>query len=403
MAPLPKIQPIRAVDIARRYIGAGVKVFPCRPAPEKSVNQSTGEVVEWSEKSPYTSRGLKDATLSARIVEIWFGERHPAALIGVPTGSALGAWVLDIDRHGEIDGHNWLAEMESAFGPLPDTARAVTANGGSHYFFQHVEGVRNRASIAPGVDTRGDGGYVIAPGSVMRDGRSYEWVVDFDGGMPQFAKAPDWLLELVVAKQTSVADAPQYRGVVSGSFSDQYVEKAVRSELSETAGVAMGAGRNSRLNEASFALGTFVGAGALGEQEARHMLQDVARSWGRDLQRSFKTIENGLKAGIMRPRPTPEPVSASNDNTRPVSTAHLVENARKKLDGTEKGNGQPDGEKRSRFDLTWFDDIEDTVAIQACRHSPLEGIPAHSDRWRHILPPSVGVPVHDGSNARRLR
>jgi hypothetical protein len=87
----------------------------------------------------------------------------------------------------------------------------------------------------------------------------------------------------------------------------------------------MGGGRNIRLNQAAFSLGTFVGANALSESEARALLQDVARGWGRDWVQCCKTIENGLKAGIMSPREIPEPSvfehTVTVDHSRMVAKA----------------------------------------------------------------------------------
>ncbi|WP_344359680.1 hypothetical protein, partial [Brachybacterium phenoliresistens] len=80
------------------------------------------------------------------------------------------------------------------------------------------------------------------------------------------------------------------------------------------------------LNDAAFALGTFVGAGALSESEARALLQDVARGWGRDWVRCAKTIENGLKAGMAQPRSIPESTVVTQDNTRLVDITRMIAN-----------------------------------------------------------------------------
>src|SRR5262249_26977777 len=74
-------------------------------------------------------------------------------LVGVPTGSIIGWDVLDVDR----DGLSWLEKQA-----LPKTRIHETRSGGRHLFFKHVDGVRNSAGrIAPHVDVRGDGGYII--------------------------------------------------------------------------------------------------------------------------------------------------------------------------------------------------------------------------------------------------
>jgi len=55
--------------------------------------------------------------------------------------------------------------------------------------------VRNSVSkLAPGIDVRGDGGYVLAPPSVHPSGRAYAWSVDCAGAI---ARAPDWLVEKI--------------------------------------------------------------------------------------------------------------------------------------------------------------------------------------------------------------
>ena len=51
-----------------------------------------------------------------------------------------------------------------------------TPSGGIHYYFRHVDGVRSSTGkIASNIDVRGDGGYVIAPESVLPDGRKYRY------------------------------------------------------------------------------------------------------------------------------------------------------------------------------------------------------------------------------------
>src|SRR5262249_1426744 len=72
-------------------------------------------------------------------------------LVGVPTGVAFS--VLDID----VDGLSWLASAA-----LPLTRTHATRSGGQHHLLSHREGLRcSKGQIAPGVDIRGEGGYII--------------------------------------------------------------------------------------------------------------------------------------------------------------------------------------------------------------------------------------------------
>jgi len=309
------------LDVALSYTARNWPVFPCRAADEEFVDED-GLIEILATKTPLTSNGFRGATLNERIVrELW--RRNPGAMIGVPTGAPIGAWVLDIDpKHG---GPDTLAALEAEHGALPATLTAETTSGGRHYFFKHKAGVRNRGALGAGIDVRGDGGYVIAAGSVPAVGQPYRWLVDMEP-----VDAPDWLLELVLPRSydsTTIYQAPS----VSATINDRYVERAVQSELDDLAMEPMG-NRNNRLNDAAFRMGTFVGAGALSESEARALLQDVARGWGRDFPRCCKTIDNGLKAGKMHPRQAPEAV---NDNTKLVDITRMLDNARAKVEGGE--------------------------------------------------------------------
>lgn len=304
------------LEIALSYVARGWPCFPCRDRDEATDNfdPETGEVEVLKVKTPITSNGFKAATRFKHIIERWWRD-NPTAMIGVPTGAQISAWVLDIDpRH---DGNDTLAALESEYGDLPVTLTATTASGGKHFYFRHMPGVRNRGNLGPGIDVRGDGGYVIAPGSATKAGGRYEWDNDL-----QPVDAPAWLLDLVVRREQPAATIQPGTAHTNSA----YVNAAVDRELSDLASTGMG-NRNNALNDSAFCLGTFVGAGALSEGEARALLQDVARGWGRDWSRCCKTIENGLDAGKRNPRDIPAP---EQDNTRLIDISRMIENGLRK-------------------------------------------------------------------------
>jgi hypothetical protein len=314
--------PLTPLELAQHYVGQGWPVFPCRSHAEENVDQATGEIVTLGEKTPLTPNGFKAATRFPRIIERWWSD-WPDAAVGLPTGEKTGFFALDIDnKPGGANGFDWLAEMEAEHGPLPDTARVTSPNGGLHIYYKYVVGTRNRGALGAGVDIRSEGGYVLAAGSTMANGRSYKWETD----TREIADAPAWLLDLLLPK--SAPAHTQYS--LSAATNNAYVDAAVDRELADLAGAPMGT-RNNALNDAAFSIGTIVGAGALGEAEARALLQDVARGWGRDWSRCCKTIENGLKAGIQNPRNIPEPDFPAQDNTRLVDITRMIQR------GLEKG------------------------------------------------------------------
>lgn len=160
---------------AKTYAAQGWHVFPLA---ERS-------------KLPACQHGFKDATTdAAQIDALWNGRDN--LNIGIATGALSGFFVLDID--GER-GAASLAELEAKHGKLPDTLTSTTGKG-RHYLFQYVPGIKSSASkIAPGIDTRSDGGYIVAPPSIHPNGAEYQFV----NPLEDIAAAPQWLIDLLTA------------------------------------------------------------------------------------------------------------------------------------------------------------------------------------------------------------
>lgn len=318
-------------DLALSYIANGVPVFPCRAADEATdtYDHDTGEEIILKAKTPLVSNGFKGASKNLRVTGILW-DRNPTAMVGIPTGEQLGAWVLDVDVHKDddgnvINGYETLSALEAQHGELPVTATARTAGGGEHRYFKYVPGVRNRGKLGRGLDVRGSGGYVIAPGSVTAEGKEYVWL-DYDGeGLPPLADAPAWLLELVLpaAPQATASTPYAYRG----GEHEAYVERAVQAELEALASAPPG-GRGFAVNASAFKLGTLVGAGVLSRSEAEAGLFDAAYANGvvaKDGESEIrKKIKRGLDSGTSSPRQLPEPSFA--DTTPAVDTDRLVAN-----------------------------------------------------------------------------
>jgi hypothetical protein len=122
-------------------------------------------------------------------------ERWPNDGFGIATGARSSLWVLDVDpRSGGVE---TLAALEQKNQPLPKTINVKTGSGGLHFYFRYPgPDYRNTAgALGAGLDTRGDGGYVVAPGSLHKSGRRYRWA---NGPVDtELAEAPAWLLKLV--------------------------------------------------------------------------------------------------------------------------------------------------------------------------------------------------------------
>lgn len=179
-----------ALDYARR----GWAVFPIRP----------------QSKEPLTEHGFKDATTNEATIRRWWA-RWPDANVGIATGSPSGIVVLDVDpRNGGDEG---LRDLEARYGPLPETATALTGGGGAHYYFALPQGMTVRTrKLAPGLDLKADGGYVVAPPSVHPSGRDYQWEVGRSPDDLPLTPLPGWLLEEAQPR----AALPAYEKLLAG-------------------------------------------------------------------------------------------------------------------------------------------------------------------------------------------
>jgi hypothetical protein len=136
--------------------------------------------------------GCLDATTDAQTIDQWFA-LYPDANIGIATGQRSGIVVIDVDEdHG---GWDTIENLIDRNGELPETWVAQTGGGGGHFYFQAPPiDIRNSAGLlGPGIDIRGQGGYVVAPPSTHLSGTRYRWV---DGNHPlgtELAPLPEWL------------------------------------------------------------------------------------------------------------------------------------------------------------------------------------------------------------------
>ena len=165
------------LSAALQYAAEGIPVFPCEPRGKRPLGR-------------LAPHGHKDATTDRATIESWWST-EPAANVGLPTGGTF--MVLDVDpRHG---GEDSFAELLTRWGwGTSTTWLARTQSGGEHYYFTTDPHVSSCAvGIAPGLDVRDRGGYVVAAPSVGEAG-SYRWVYGGPGSGVPLAAQPPWLV-----------------------------------------------------------------------------------------------------------------------------------------------------------------------------------------------------------------
>ena len=214
-------------------------------------------------------------------------------MIGMPTGAASGFVVLDVDKKNDVDGLASLAALGIDPWKLSSVVTA-TPSGGYHFWFKSPQdAVRNSAGkIASGVDVRGEGGYVIVPGSP-----GYQWY----SPSTDLNAAPYWpdVFANLLKSEASVLPPTALTFVQIGQ-GIPWASSALTSEC-QNVRAAMNGTRNSTLNTAAFNVGRKVGAGYLALEEAEKSLFKAAEDVGLVQEDGAaavrKTITSGINAG----------------------------------------------------------------------------------------------------------
>jgi hypothetical protein len=176
-----------------------------------------------------------------------------------------------------------------------------------------------RGSLPAGIDVKGDGGYVLAPGAVRNDGTFYDTVA----GWPDLVEAfiagtipelPDWLIGLIEApRHIEPLRGPSVEAMpISDYRARAWGLGALDGEAGKLAATGVG-GRNNALNSVAFTLAGKSVSGCLSEGEVFNALWAACVCNGylasrdpSDGPEAFKkTFRNAWNAGLRRPLPGP--------------------------------------------------------------------------------------------------
>lgn len=270
-------------EAALNYAKHGIRVFPCQP----------------NRKIPFGGgHGCKDATTDATSITEWW-DAHPDANVAIATGGGL--CVIDIDTKSGTDGWGALDALMTEHGELPGTRWAQTPSGGAHLYFKVSGGVRNSAGkLGPGLDVRGDGGYVLAPPSDI-DGKPYVWM----GRSPSAPLPPAWV-ELLISEPDAPVAVTVPVSLPRGKRARQaYLLAALESERDALRTAPEGT-RNHALNKYGFSLGQLVHLGLLADDivaSAEWAMSQWTWSHGRrNRHKDAGTLGRAIRDGMNHPR-----------------------------------------------------------------------------------------------------
>lgn len=178
---------------ALSYARKGLPVAPAHSVVDGKCSCNDASCGKQAGKHPRTAHGLTDATVDEKKIREWWG-KWPDANVLIRTGKVGDRYlvVMDVDpRHGGRESFDALR----ASNEIPDTWTVNTGGDGAHFFMWSKHPVKNSANVvAPGIDVRGVGGYVIAAPSTHASGKRYSWAKGASPDDMVLAEAPAWLV-----------------------------------------------------------------------------------------------------------------------------------------------------------------------------------------------------------------
>lgn len=172
------------LNYALNYAGMQLSIIPLKPQSKKSA-------VGW--KTYQTRRATPEE------IQDWW-ENNKQRNIAAVTGAISGIVVIDVDprKGGSIEK---LKELGLTDDDL-NTVTCCTGGNGLHIYYKHPGKYTPSAIISPGIDLKGDGGYVVLPPSRHPDGNLYQWVAGKAPGEAIIKPLPECILKyLEVGRQ----------------------------------------------------------------------------------------------------------------------------------------------------------------------------------------------------------
>jgi len=265
----PAVAPGNKLVWALVTLRHGYSVVPVEAGGKKPL-------VKWK---PYQKKHPTEQELKS-----WWSQ-WPDANLAVICGEISGVIVLDIDGP---EGEKYAKDRG-----LPESPTASTGKGRHVYLNHPGYKVGNFARKVPGLDLRGDGGYVVAPES-WHSGRSkhYRWLKD--PWATELADAPLWLLELLKEdkKEKPPINSSIQRDPIRAA---QYWQYALQNAANMIRQAPDGA-KHDTLIRASRLLGGYIAGGLGNENDAIVLLeQEIV---GKPNVQSFTSAQQDIRDGI---------------------------------------------------------------------------------------------------------
>lgn len=319
---------------ALTYINAGLSVIPCRAGDKRPhfkllPQDSTGRAT-WE---PY-----QEGIAGNETVRTWFENGANIAIVaGMVSG---GLMIFDFDYDAETIFPLWKRDI----GTIAQALVIVKSPKGYHAYGRFPAPLGNtvlaEGCINPGeddpakrifktlIETRGEGGYIIAPPSVYND-HTYT-VIQGDLNAIAFFDQETFNFLLAAAQAFNERPPVEYPKAATTIINHHqpssmrtlgYARAALNGECLTIEKTQKG-GRNKQLNRSSFRMGRFIGSGFISQSEVENALYYAAQQAGLTHKESINTMRSGIEDGITESITSPIVIPDNEEDTDPDDSGY---------------------------------------------------------------------------------
>lgn len=206
---------------AKFWFEKGFSVIPVHYVKDGVCSCKMGKDCPSPGKHPAPSRWkmYQEKKADTHTLEMWFDGRFADYNLGVVTGKISGnIFVVDVDIGPGKPGPDTLDDLQMANDDLPDTLEQITGSGGRHYFYKappDIEILTGKNTLGDGIDTRGEGGFVVVCPSNHKSGNQYIVSPHRD----DIEESPDWLREMA---RIGAENGSMSTSVIQGTTTDRW-------------------------------------------------------------------------------------------------------------------------------------------------------------------------------------
>ncbi len=247
-------RPSVLLGVALDYASQGLAVLPLWGVSDGICDCSQGSECRSAGKHPHSTlarrqtpdgllKGVYSATTDEAVIREWFA-LDPRLNLGLAMGGALNLVCVDIDPRNA--GDTTYYDLVEAHGDdaFPETFIVKTGGGGWHRLYRLPEAIKPKkgelkGKLGPGIDIKGEGGLIVAVGSVHSSGRVYEVETN-----TYIAEAPQWIVESLIksvdgSQPEKVIDFQAHRDRKRAGISGSVIVEGERNERLFKIGCAM--------------------------------------------------------------------------------------------------------------------------------------------------------------------